>query len=267
MQEGIGRNGYRLLGSVFFAIGLVGLAITWYAFNQVKQDASLYDWLGFGLTTIALVALYAVMLVLLARSQAAAQPNQATVSFRPNRPEATVPSAGVAPAPPLLPEAQPDNDPNVEFDDAVPVTTGPETLVPIPPLPRQAPILPPNRNLGMDTKGWPQRRGPSGITRREMMEQLRAGQSQTLSPGRPNVSVMEIPPEAEMDVPASPAPVAFSRNGSVPTILAKPATASLARNDGTSKGKCGGCGTMLLAPSQRPVNIKCPRCDKVTLIK
>ena len=232
MQEGIGRGGYRLLGWVFFALGLLGLVTTWSAFNQIKNDAGLYDWLGFGLSTLAMGCLFTLLLVVLAK------PSEAKVTFTPTPPSfrPAAPTAANAPLP--VPEPEPENDPNIEFNDAIPVT-GPETIVPIP---RPAPVVQPNRNLGMDTKGWPQRKGPSGITRREMMERLRAEEPPLVTNG------------------------SSSKTALVPTILAKPASEA-PRNDGTSKGKCGGCGALLLAPSQRPVNIKCPRCDKVTLIQ
>lgn len=272
MQEGIGRTGFRLLASVFFGIGVLGLATTFYAFNQAKHDAGIYDWLGFALTGVAIVAVYVLVFVVLAGKSVA-------TTFTRTSPEPQ-PNVAVVSMKPALPEAAPDNNPNIEFDDAVPAMdadpTGPSTVVAagrdapqrraperrdIEPLPRQAPVLPPNRNLGRDTHGWPERKGPSGITRRQMMEQMRAG-----------TSLVSVDEEAEEAAPAptnpSPRMPSFTPNGAAatraPTILAKPATGEA--RPGTTKGKCGGCGALLLAPAQRPVNLKCPRCDKVTLL-
>ncbi|MHB8633272.1 MAG: hypothetical protein ACYDBQ_04790 [Thermoplasmatota archaeon] len=223
MQEGIGRNGYRLLAAVFYGLGVLGLATTAFAFVQGHQG--IYDALGFVLTALALTAVTTLVLVILAR------PQSAPVSF--TRTE----SAPAPVAPPPLPPATPQNVQHVEFDEAIP-STGPPTVVAV----RTPAVLPPNRNLAMDTKGWPSRRGPSGITRREMMEQLR---------GRA--------PEPE---PEGEGPLVTAR---VPTILAKPAKGE-EHPPGATRGQCGGCQAILLAPTTRPVNIRCPRCDKVTLI-
>jgi len=32
---------------------------------------------------------------------------------------------------------------------------------------------------------------------------------------------------------------------------------------GRSRGQCGGCGTMLWAPAQRPLRLRCPKCGHV----
>lgn len=206
---------------------------------------------------------------------------------------------GVDPSRPLvqgLPPAAPDNDPGLEFDDVAPaLATGPGTIVsssgariartpaaptpppaprtppvarvPLPDVPRQAPVLPPNRNIGLDTKGWPARHGPSGITRREMIEGRRANGSALLMTSDGEAVDVQEP------TPAPTPPTAGRRTPSfkpVPTIVAKTAPATDDadwQKPGTSRGKCGGCGTILLAPQQRPVNIRCPRCDKVTLVK
>lgn len=289
MQEGIGRSGYRLVASVFFGIGALGLATTFYAFNRVNGNAGLYDWLGFALTAIALVAIYVLGLVVLGNRtpSAGARGGNATTMQ---------PIDGAAPRPMVMgntlstiPTASPQNNPNFEFDDAQPAmdvdptTTGPRTVVddgyptrrapPAPreiePLPRQTPILPPNRNIGKDAKGWPERRGPSGITRRQMMEQLEADRTGN-APGL----VLHVDDEggvtgegemAPVKFAGGRVPVEFARAAKAPTVMAKPATAAEPK-PGTTRGKCGGCGAMLLAPAQRPVNLKCPRCDKVTLL-
>ncbi|HLF16577.1 MAG TPA: hypothetical protein VI796_03995, partial [Candidatus Thermoplasmatota archaeon] len=53
-----------------------------------------------------------------------------------------------------------------------------------------------------------------------------------------------------------------------PTVLARTLpNEEAAAPANASKGRCGGCGTVLVAPRTRPINLRCPRCDKVTLLK
>ncbi|HLF16083.1 MAG TPA: hypothetical protein VI796_01450, partial [Candidatus Thermoplasmatota archaeon] len=62
MQEGIGRNGYRVLSGVFFGLGLLGLGSTLYAF---PPSPDLFDWLGFSLSLVAFAVLFGLILVVL----------------------------------------------------------------------------------------------------------------------------------------------------------------------------------------------------------
>lgn len=38
------------------------------------------------------------------------------------------------------------------------------------------------------------------------------------------------------------------------------------RRDGKTRGKCGGCGTYLWAPPERPIRLRCPKCGKIALL-
>jgi len=284
MQDGIGRGGYRLLSSVFVGIGVLGIATTLVAFEQAGSPRGLFDWLGFALTFVALAALYALTLVILWRPAAVEPVSTAT------------PIAGAPPAAPT-------RNLNFEFADLPEDledgtdSTGPEVAVPMPaarPLPAPSPpVVQPNRNLERDTKGWPRRQPPSGLTlgerrtlERKAAEMLATGEeeatieftgpraaaapSPTTRPTfRPAPTFRTEPRPAgrqEMAIRAAPS---GSPRSAIPTAIARVA----APNDdpswsppGTTKGQCSGCGVLLYAGAERPLNLRCPKCGKVTLL-
>ncbi len=156
MQEGIGRSGYRVIALVFFGLGVLGLATTLRTFGAT----SWFEWLGYGLLVVALVALlFLAMRVLAVRAPAA----------DPARMPVLQPEPGLMPGPPAA--ADPSADLGVEYDDAnadEPLDVEPEDLGPrstAPPEQPRAPIVVPPRKPQGDTKGWPKRQGPSGVTR------------------------------------------------------------------------------------------------------
>lgn len=286
MQDGIGRGGYRLLAAVFLGIGLLGLVATLYAFLEaggMAMRGGLFDWLGFGLSFVALGALFALSLVILWKPARVATP----VAMAPT--PAPTPTT-IPPPPPVAPAPEPDLEAEPE--------TGPEVAIPLPP-PTIPMVVQPNRNLAKDTKGWPRRQPPSGLTLGEK-RRLEAEAMQMLA-ANGNARTIELAPRPSRVRASAPAVMpsrAGAPNGSVrnsspvgnPAATSGPAEANrpmtirvqppatVARvagpdddptwnPEGTTVGKCGGCGTRLYAPPQRPLNLRCPKCDRATLLQ
>lgn len=226
MQEGIGRSGYRVLALVFFGLAVLGLAI---AFVQADPAAGLFDWLGLALAAIACAALLALSLVVLSSRP------QAWSSTKD-----TQPSAALAEELPVT--SDPDADLGIEYDDVELLpedeVSEPTPISTAPPIQPRAPIVVPPRKPQGDTKGWPQRREPTGITRGEMLKQQRA------------------PPQP-------PAPRTEGRE--TPLIMARTAASVEATGlpDNMTLGKCGNCNVLLLAPKRRPIRLQCPRCERI----
>lgn len=225
MQEGIGRSGYRVLALVFFGLAVLGLAI---AFIQA-DPAGLFDWLGLALVAIACSALLGLSLVVLSVGPQGRSP-----------PVDAVPNVSLVE--PLPVTSDPDADLGIEYDD-VDLVTDDEASEPIPlstapPIQPRAPVVVPPRKPQGDTKGWPQRRDPTGITRGEMLKQQRAP-------------------------PPPPAPRREGREP--PLVMARTAASAEASGipDNTTLGKCGNCNVLLLAPKRRPIRLQCPRCERI----
>ena len=225
MQEGIGRSGYRLIALVFFGLGVLGLAAVFVAFGP----SAWYEWLGYGLVATALVALVTLALQVLAVRPAASP--RGVLESEP----------GLLPTPlplPPAPAADPSADLGVEYADE---DVQPMDLEPLPPVsiappeqPRAPIVVPPRRPQG-DTKGWPARPEPSGVTRGEQRKRERE---------QPRF-------EREAREP--------------PLVMARTAASAEATGipDNVSLGKCGNCGVLLLAPKKRPIKLQCPRCERV----
>lgn len=233
MQEGIGRGGYRWLATVFVALGVLGLTTTLYAFKGASgARGGFFDWLGFGLTVFALALLYGMVLMILLPRHARAAPSTQAPSF--------------------IPTPRPmDFEFKIEEPDDLDSEHGPEVAISMPPE-KPTVTLPPNRNIGRDTKGWPQRSGPTGITRGQLKEME----------GTPS-------PRAPRSISKSTAAM-LEPEPSVPVVIARVGEAKDDPNwtpKGMARGKCGGCGAILLAPPERPIRLRCPKCDKETMLR
>lgn len=261
MQDGIGRGGYRILALVFLGIGVLGIVATLYAFRQAATPRGFFDWLGFALTLVALLALSGVTFLVLRKPGTASATESPSPAGAPPPPSRPIDFEFKAPAPKPEPE------------------TGPEVAVPLPPRPEA--VLPPNRNIGRDAKGWPRRQPPSGLTmgeRKELQQeavQLLAKQGPpeeiefVAAPKRPNGHT-----GGGAQVRATPTRTAKGREMAIridaPTMVARVADA---RDDpewdppGMTKGRCGNCGTLLYAPQVRPLHLRCPKCEKLTLLE
>lgn len=213
MQEGIGRSGYRVIAVVFFGLGLLGL----FTALASLQPQTLFESLGLALAGLAVAALFVLCLVVLARRPAA--PSQAAETL--------------APLIPAMPQADPSADLGVEYDD---VAAGGDELVldTTPPEQPRAPIVVPPRKPQPDSKGWPTRKEPSGMTRGEALKRKREQ------------------PEFE---PVREPPLVMARTAASAEATGIP--------DNVSLGKCGNCQVLLLAPKKRPIRLQCPRCERV----
>lgn len=217
MQEGIGRGGYRILATVFLGVGLLGLASLIVAAVRAPSTAALV--LGICLTAVALAVLFVLALVGLAKR------------------------GGAPPAPAGLP---PQRHLDVEYLDA---EDAPEE---VDDAPREPVPVQPNRNLTRDTKGWPQRKGPSGVTR---------GEARKAAGAKPAIPI-EFKATAARVVPMESARAPLEP----PTVLAREVARNAKVPEGMAKGQCGTCDAILLAPKVRPLKLRCPKCQKVTAL-
>jgi hypothetical protein len=221
MQEGIGRSGYRVIALVFFGLGVLGLATSLY-----DDQPSGLGWLGFFLTAIATLALLVLSLTVLATRV----PPSSVV----------VPAGVLEPQPDLMPTtaaADPGADLGVEYDDfdVQPIQLGEaSTRSTAPPEQPRAPIVVPPRKPQGDTKGWPQRRDPTGMTRGDLRKQKE---------------------QPQFEPPTRDPPLVMARTAASAEATGIP--------DNVSLGKCGNCGVLLLAPRRRPIRLQCPRCERV----
>ena len=266
MQEGIGRGGYRILALVFFGVGALGLVVAAVAL----QPDGLFDWLGLAFAAIAIATLTGLILATLGPTAFAPR----AAAFAPGAEADGSPVPLPTPEPPV--DADPDADLGFEYPDdgsgagaptpmaaprAQPTLAPPyepqphvlptqRTARSTPPRPMGRPAqhsAPPSGKSAHDESGWPQRRGPAGLTRRQVAEGGRGG-SLPRDPG----------PEIEVDGP-KPA------RREAPIIMARTVASAEATGipDGTGVGKCGNCGVLLLAPKKRPIRLQCPRCERV----
>lgn len=243
MQEGIGRTGYRLLVTVGVGLGVLGLLTTVYVLRRPDLPrGSFLDWLGICLNLFGLASLYACTLWMLRRDRRAAAQQPAASTLAP------------AGAPTFTPAARP-IDFEFKVEEPEPDTgDGPETAIPMREAPkRDAPkvVLPPNRNVGRDQKGWPERHGPTGVTRGQWKEMQSGSPRAPRSIGKPNAALLEPDPGV---------PVVIARIGD-------PKDDPDWTPQGMARGKCGGCNAILLAPPERPIRLRCPKCEKETLLR
>lgn len=74
------------------------------------------------------------------------------------------------------------------------------------------------------------------------------------------------PPDEEVEFTTVPKVRVPARPAKVPLVVARRAGKGAPPAD-LARGKCSGCGTLLWAPKTRPMSLRCPECDKVTLLK
>jgi hypothetical protein len=188
--------------------------------------------------------------------------------------------AEAAPVPEAMPEANldfeyaepdlfPDEEPEGE-QEPMPVPEAPTIdldsplqralagLPPKPPAPgRYSPRMPviPEEEPEDEPVRRARRLVPSGQTLGEKRDQARKAKARppeelefTVVPAKPRVRPAVLPTQQ------------------VPLVVARAAGKGTPPPD-LARGKCGGCGTLLWAPKTRPLNLRCPACDKITLLK
>jgi hypothetical protein len=99
---------------------------------------------------------------------------------------------------------------------------------------------------------------PSGQTLGEKREAAKKAKARP-APEEMEFTVVPSRPRA----PARPVVVPTQQ---VPLVVARVAGKGPAPPD-LARGKCSGCDTLLWAPKARPINLRCPQCDKITLLK
>lgn len=262
MQDGIGRGGYRVLAFVGFAVGALGLIVAAVAL----VPSGFFEWLGLGLAALALGALTGLVL--------------ATLGLPAERPRpawtgpAAAPDSGVVPLPTPQPPAAPDPAADVGFDypDVEPLEPSvmagarmsavdqpappraPQRLSTPPPMGRPPPrSAPPAGREDPNDSTWPDRKPKSGVTRRQVSERSGAGL-----------------PSSGRGLPRDPGPdIEIEGPGRLrrepPVVMARTVASAEASGipEGSSVGKCGNCGVLLLAPKKRPIRLQCPRCERV----
>lgn len=265
MQEGIGRGGYRVLAIVIYVLGALALVGTVYAFMRETSDA--FNYAMSTLSAVTMTVLFVLLLVVLRRLPADPPAPSTTATFTPS-----LPGHPIAPARKIDFDFEVEEDPQdtPEADDA------PATIRPfgrdLPEVPAKREVkLPPNRNLTADTKGWPKRKGPTGVTRGEMKQlQVKRMTEPVIDLDQPGEAlVLPLQPKRMAarlpgDAPRAAAPkpsMAISKADVVEARMAFPNTTVPA---GHARGKCGSCNAALYAPKKRPLHLRCPSCGKVT---
>jgi hypothetical protein len=279
LEEGIGRGGYRMLALVFLGIGALGLLSSLYAF--IHPTLAFFNALGFVLMGVALGALFVLVLVILGRPAPEPEPEALPagappVGIRPVQMEfrqQEEPQPEPEPAPPEPVAIRSPGGPRMPapaYERAarvVGLTESPTPFDRLPPPDQWTPPEPPRAPLVAP----PLKRPRSGMTLGEKRELERMGRL----PPKPMLTVQGSPAteeEMELAIPLAlhPARTPPPKPG-VPTVLAKPAAPDKQDPDwmpeGMTRGMCSKCKTVLLAPQQRPINLRCPRCDKITLLK
>jgi hypothetical protein len=233
MDNGLGRTGYLLLTTVMFGLGVLGIAIAYLAYvNSTLQ----FFMLGLGLAGVAMICMFgfAAWAPWLAAPKAEAVPSAPPAGKVVPEAEATTPGPH-----------------DFEFDDAVPVAA---------PAPSEAPE--PVAFSERDPAAWPVRKGSpkskSDWTARAEQEQQVANAVSESATRRKlqdrytqtTPTVRSIVTEPELHV-AERVPADFSTGAAVP---------------GMTLGRCGRCKTGVMAPTTRPLRLKCPECAKVTLL-
>lgn len=245
MDNGIGRTGYRLLALVFLAVGLLGLLLAWYTVPTPPETA-----LSIASATVAaaLVALFFLSLVLTAGA--------------PRVREAPAPDASALETPAPTPPAS--AAPTLDFEyDEQPARTEPmsarDDLDGV--LERADGAGRPS--VSPTSGDWPVRRPKH------------ARSAEAAPPSERNVA-RELADRYTEDTPMVRSILSASHEGPrrehqpVREVTAKRVEPGVRPGDapaGTKMGRCGGCNTVLLAPTERPLRLRCPRCRRVTLLK
>ncbi len=286
MHEGIGRAGYRMLAAVFLAVGLLGAALAWYG---TTQPGTIMTVLGILLAGVALALLFILAIVLPSASappKAAAAPAVAAPQRSPRAPEDRERGAGSLdfdfddsmPAPRAAPEEL--VVPPAFQPGAPPAPTG-AALPPAPVHEAPEPVVAPVQFNERDAAAWPGSRGLSSWTTERKARQQASQRAEERRPRQVFTQrytqrapmVRQIlseqggaGPQAPRMGAASPAP--SMAPGAPVAQTRQPARANQASvPEGKSRGKCGQCGTILLAPNRRPLSLKCPVCQKVSRLE
>ncbi|MGB1586832.1 MAG: hypothetical protein ACPHID_07300 [Thermoplasmatota archaeon] len=299
MQQGIGRAGFTLLALVTFAIGAFGFALTWTAFGL--GQATFFQ-MGLGVAGLALLALFLFAVFAPSKSLAPVVAAPAPVAEAPAPAPAREPApakhdmdyeftdyqpaAKAAPEALELPKAF-QEAPAVKADAPVefkPVSKPVEAAIdqifddvaPEPaPVAAAVPAAP-----SRDPAAWPGARGKSAWTnkvdhQRRVAEQVESARrrhdlAEKYTRTTPTLRAILDDKPVPVPQPIAQAPAQSAASPAVPEKLADRAPGDMNTDfvaPGMSVGQCGQCRTLLLAPEERPLRLKCPECAKVTLLQ
>ncbi|MGB0651557.1 MAG: hypothetical protein ACPGQL_00010 [Thermoplasmatota archaeon] len=264
------------------ALGALALPLTWYGY--IVPDG-LITLLGLGLLGLAVLVLFIQAVVLAgarwARAPSAARRPRASKTVAspapasasaPAAPAPTAPAASPAASPAVPPAAPPapaptwSKDQDVTYSDARPAAkAAPEEMI----LPEafqkgaqsafEPPQTVPSRPFNPDDPAaWPGQRGVSDWTVQRNAHKRATERAQERRPPRdefarkytqttPVVRNILTAPSGGQQQAAAPPTVQGNRP----------------KADGKTRGQCGDCGTILLAPPQRPIKLRCPTCGRV----
>ncbi len=237
MMEGIGRTGYRLIAAMILLLGLLGLALATYG---AKQGLWPLATAGGVSSAVTLVVLFAMALV---------TPNPARASTQAGLTEP--PSANAWGG--LSREG-------IDIVGSAPAGRGlqptPEARVSSNPEPTRAPL----RRL--DPAAWPNDRDDKSDWTREMEARQEAEDRASARRRRDAFTdrYTQATPQVREILMAADGPQAVKSPR--PDRPVAPVA-----DEGRSRGKCGGCGTILLAPKRRPIRLRCPTCQRVTTLQ
>ncbi len=255
MDNGLGRTGYLLLATVLLLFGGLGLGT---AYLAIQEGSPRFFELGLGLGAVAMVGLfgfafYAPWLV-------TGQPMVPRPKRKPQAAE-PAPTEPVAAPGPSGKAPEPAVDLGFEYNDAEPAAkAAPDQLV-VPPA-----FVP--SGAGRDPAAWPERRGsrPTGRPGTEksdwtvkMEQKARVADMVEDSHRRQELK----------DRYTAETPLVRAAMSEPPMHVAERAPEGMGPGfaaPGLSVGQCGRCKTVVMAPDQRPLRLKCPECAKVTLL-
>lgn len=249
MDNGIGRTGYRLLALVFLAVGALGLVLAWSGVPAPRENVLL---IGAATAAAALAALFILALVL-------SSGRVATQASTPPSPSATAPTA--SDPPPFDP-----TDLDFEYGErparTEPLSGDDEFHAVL----HRADGSQADPGPDRDSRDWPVRTPKHG----------RPATQAPPSPEPHPTTARELADRYTADTPMVRSILSAAHEGPsqahapVRQVTAKQVEPGVRPGDapsGTRMGRCGGCNTVLLAPMERPLRLRCPRCRRVTLLK
>lgn len=290
MQDGIGRTGYRVIADVFMAVGLLGLGMIWYG---VQFDVGAVLAIGIVFAAACIIALYIVSwrATIGDKPPRDAKPSRQSNAQTP--PPAAAPARGddlgfdydagaSSPYPPTGPAGMDDpfadaprptqdipaerwDAPSSGYDPARPPSQAHVAAAYAPPVQSSQSRTPPGPQASAsvefqvkDRTAWPGAqkntwRGTGIDEESDRAHPRRYPRQQfTEKYTRTTPLVRSIIDNGPPEPKPAPQPGAGQFQAAPPPDK--------------TRGACGRCGTILLAPKERPIKIRCPVCSKTTLL-
>lgn len=244
MDSTIGRKGIRLLALFTLAIGALGMAVVWNALGSTGPLAVL----GLGIVGLALVGLTFIVF------PATAGPPRVTKARkdRKDKREARLEKALEKARGETLWEAE--EAPDVDVVGAPPQGELTFTDIEEPVAPHPA-VMADSEPARTDPRDWPVRAKASHPTAPVYQPTKRADLQKKYTQTTPLVrGILE----------GAPGTAVYEE---IPEIVAQVAVPGSGAPDGHTLGRCGGCQTVVVAPTTRPVRVRCARCSRTQLLR